>query len=239
MSEVQIQDEDFQDIFEDQPEAEVEIVEEAAEPEDETPVEQETSEDETETETTAKAEDETTASKKNDWTLSAVLDEREKRQKAVAEAEELRARLAKYETKDTDNDISVFEDEKGFVTDIKQQIAQAERNALFNFSESTVKREAGEEKVNAAKQWYGEEGVQSPYVYNKINSSQDPYRTLMELFEADMIIRDPEAYKARLREEALSGIEKKTPKPSTPSLASKRSAGDKSDPEDFDDLLKD
>ena len=167
------------------------------------------------------------------------LDERRKRQLIEEENRELRKKIASLETPEQENDISVFEDEKGFVTDIKQKIAQAERNALFNFSESTVKREAGEEKVNAAKQWYGEEGVQSPYVYNKVNSSQDPYRTLMELFNRDMIMRDPEAYIAKLQKEALSGIEKKTPKPSTPSLASKRSAGDKSDPEDFDDLLKD
>jgi hypothetical protein len=234
MSEVQQAEEDFQDIFDSEPEAEVEIVEEAAEEteEPETPEEQEP---ETE-EPVEESEDGTTTSEKESWTLSAVLDEREKRQKAVKEAEELREKLAKYE-ESKNADVSIFEDEQGFLAKQEQKTQEALRNTALNMSEAFAESVFGEEKVAAAKQWMQEEGIKSPYALDQFNSAKLPYHTIIKLYDDDQARRDPEAYKAQLREELLAELKEK--KPSTPSLASKRSVGAKTDPEDFDDLLKD
>jgi hypothetical protein len=231
MSEVQ---EDFQDIFEDEPEKEVEIVEEAAEPEaEETPPEAEPEAEEAE-----ESEVETTATEKKEWTLSAVLDEREKRQKAVAEAEELRKELAKYKAEKPEDDISIFEDEKGFIARQKQETEVALRNTALNMSEAFAESVFGEEKVAAAKQWMINEGIKSPYALEQFNAAKLPYHAAVKLYEDDQARRDPEAYKAKLREEILAELQEKKPKPSTPSLASKRSVGSKTEAEDFDDLLK-
>jgi len=238
MSEVQQVEEDFQDIFDSEPEAEVEIVEEAAEPEtEETPETETTEAEETEEVVAEESEDETTTSEKESWTLSAVLDEREKRQIAQKEAAELREKLAKYEASKDEDDVSIFEDEKGFLAKQEQRTQEALRNNALNMSEAFAEEVFGEEKVAAAKQWMQTEGIKSPYALDQFNSAKLPYHTIVKLFDDDQARRDPEAYKAQLREELLAELKEK--KPSTPSLASKRSVGAKSDPNDFDDLLKD
>lgn len=227
------------DIFEDEfPESEEgEIVEEAAEATEETAEETPETEAETKTEEaeTDKSKVATPAADNEPWTLKAVLDERENVRKARDEADQLRKELEKLKPKQ--DDVSIFEDEKAFKDDINQKIAQAERNALFNFSEATVKREFGSEKLDAAKQWYKDDGIKSPYVYNLIQQSDDPYRDLIEKYDADQMMRNPESYKARLKEEILAELAKK-PKPSTPSLASKRSVSGEATDSD-DDFLKD
>ena len=158
----EVQQEDFQDIFDSEPEAEVEIVEEAAEVEG-TPETEPEPENETEEVVAEEPKAETTTDEKESWTLSAVLDEREKRQKAVKEAEELRERLAKYE-ESKEADVSIFEDEQGFLAKQEQKTQEALRNTALNMSEAFAEEVFGSEKVAAAKQWMQEEGIKSPYV---------------------------------------------------------------------------
>lgn len=228
--------EDFSDLLDDNPEPEVEVVEEAAEEAVEEAPEEQEAETEEETE---ESKVETTATEKEPWTLSAVLDEREKRQKAVAEAEELRQKLAKYEAEKTDDDVSIFEDEKGFVQKQKQETETAMRNTALNMSEAFAESVFGEEKVAAAKQWMINEGIKSPYALEQFNAAKLPYHAAVKLYEDDQARRDPESYKAKLREELLAELEKEKPKTSTPSLASKRSVGKtgKGSDEDFEDIL--
>ena len=83
-----------------------------------------------------------------------------------------------------------------------------------------------------------EEGVKSPYALEQFNSAKLPYHKAVELYEDDLVRRDPEAYKAKLREELLAEL-KSDKKPSTPSLASKRSAVAVETTVDSDDFLKD
>jgi hypothetical protein len=226
--------EQFDDIFEDEVvEPQVEVVEEAAaEPEQASPETEPESE-----EVVAESKVETTATEKEPWTLSAVLDEREKRQKAVAEAEELRKKLAEYET--PKDDVSIFEDEKGFVQRQKQETEVALRNTALNMSEAFAESVFGEEKVAAAKQWMITEGVKSPYALEQFNAAKLPYHAAVKLYEDDQVRRDPESYKAKLREEILAELKNEKPKSSTPSLASKRSVGEKHNVESFDDILGD
>jgi hypothetical protein len=219
--------EDFSNLLDDssEPETEVEIVEEAAAPEPEQ-----------EPEATAEPEVETTATEKEPWTLSAVLDEREKRQKAVKEAEELRAELAKYKT---EPDVSIFEDEKGFVERQKRDTEVALRNTALNMSEAFAESVFGADKVSAAKQWMINEGIKSPYALEQFNSAKLPYHAAVKLYEDDMVRRDPEAFKAKLRDEIIAELKQEKPRVSTPSLASKRSVGNSHKvSEGFEDLLK-
>jgi len=224
--------EGFEDLL-DEPKEEVEIVEEAAEAIPDTP------EAEPVAPEVVEPKVETTATEEKPWTLSAVLDEREKRQAAVKRAEELEAKLKAYESK-TEPDVSIFEDEKGFVDKLKRETDVALRNTALNMSEAFAKKEFGADKVAAAKAWMISEGIKSPYALEQFNAAELPYHAAVKLYEDDMARRDPEAYKAKLREEVLAELKKEKPKPSTPSLASKRSVGDTHrGPEGFEDLLKD
>lgn len=239
MSELQEFDDGFLDN-EPEVEQEVEIVEEAAEPEVEAAPETEPETEETETETTAEEAEESTTDSKQEWTLTAVLDERDKRQKAVKEAEELRERLAKLEGEKTEDGVSVFEDEQAYTQQRKQETEEAMRNTALNMSEAFAETQFGEDKVAAAKQWMIDEGVKSPYALEQFNSAKLPYHKAVELYEDDLVRRDPEAYKAKLREELLEELKSENkPKPSTPSLASKRSAVAVETSVDSDDFLKD
>jgi hypothetical protein len=221
---------EFEDLLDESPEPQVEVIEEAAvEAAEETPVEQEAEAEESAEESQV----ETTATEKEPWTLSAVLDEREKRQKWEAKAKELEERLKAFEQ--PKDDVSIFEDEKGFVQRQKQETEIALRNTALNMSEAFAESVFGAEKVAAAKQWMINEGIKSPYALEQFNAAKLPYHAAVKLFEDDQARRDPEAYKAKLREEVLAELKKK---PSTPSLASKRSvAGPHKASEGFEDIL--
>ena len=224
---------EYDDIL-DEPEIvepEVEIVEE------ETTETVEESETEAEEEVEAEKEEPTTGSKKEPWTLAAVLDEREKRQARDKTILELEAKLKEYEKPETD--VSIFEDEKGFVEKQERRTQEALRNTALNMSEAFAESVFGEEKVAAAKQWMQTEGIKSPYALDQFNAAKLPYHTIVKLYDEDQVRRDPEAYKARLKAEALAELEKEKPKKSiTPSLASKRSVGEaKVTTDDFEDML--
>ena len=216
---------EFDNLLDEQPavEPQVEIVEEAAE---ETPVEQEAEESKVETTTT----------EKEPWTLTAVLDEREKRQTWEKKAKELEEKLKAFEQ--PKDDVSIFEDEKGFVERQKRDTEVALRNTALNMSEAFAESVFGADKVAAAKQWMVTEGIKSPYALEKFNSAKLPYHEVIKLYDDDVARRDPEAYKAKLREEVLAELKKEKPKVSTPSLASKRSVGsERNTVESFEDIL--
>ena len=225
--------EDFSSLLDasSEPETEVEIVEEAAAPETlETQEEQQT-------ETTEESKVETTATDEKPWTLSAVLDEREKRQKWEAKAKELEEKLKAMEQ--PVNDVSIFEDEKGFVERQKRDTEVALRNTALNMSEAFAESVFGADKVSAAKQWMINEGIKSPYALEQFNSAKLPYHAAVKLYEDDMVRRDPEAFKAKLRDEIIAELKQEKPRVSTPSLASKRSVGNSHKvSEGFEDLLK-
>ena len=223
--------------------------EQVAEPEVET-VEVET--DETETveateektdevkETEAKTEESTTDSKKDDWTLTAVMDEREKRQAAVKENEALKQKLAELEK--PQEDVSVFEDEKGYTEQQEQKVDLKVNEAVLAMSRGYAVREFGEEKVAQAEKWYAEEGMKSPHAIDRVHKSDLKFHEAVNLFDEEQARLDPDSFKAKMKAELLAEIEAEQPeepqKPITQSLASKRSAGKATEaPEEFEDML--
>jgi hypothetical protein len=234
----QVEEMSLDDVYEEQ-EVAVETIEE--------PVETETVEATEETVEEApeeKAEESTTDSEKKpeEWTLTAVMDEREKRQKAVAEAEELRQKLAEYE-KPTGEDVSVFEDEKAFIEAQDRKLKDEVNNAALNMSQAFANQTFGKDKVDAAAEWFKQEGIKSPSLIERYSSAELPYHEVVAMHEEEQARLDPDAYKAKIRAEVLKEVEaSKPPEPEsiTPSLASKRSAGKASTnvTEDFEDILK-
>lgn len=182
----------------------------------------------------------TTGSKKEEWTLTAVMDEREKRQKAVKEAEELREKLKAYEK--PDDDVSVFDDENAWKQKQDSKIKNEVQNVALNMSQAFAEEVFGAEKVAEATEWFKTEGVKSPYLMSQYQNAKLPYHAIVKMHDEERARLDPEAYKAKLKAEILAELKGKdvtreTPIP--PSLASKRSAGNVKDtlPDDPEEYL--
>ena len=213
---------------------------EEAEPE---PVEAEkAAEPEKAEEKTEKPEESTTDSKKDEWTLTAVMDEREKRQKAVKEAEELREKLKAFEK--PEDDVSIFEDEAAWKAAQEEKVQQDLRNASLNMSQAFAEETFGEDKVAKAAKWMQEEGQKSPYVVQQFNEAKLPFHKLVKLYDAEQERLNPESLREKLKQELLEELqaekepEKKPEKSIAPSLASKRSAGEPSRfPDNPEDIL--
>jgi len=232
--------EDYSELLdkEDVTEVAVETAEEAEAVAEEVKAEEaetETETEEVETEETTEEPEQTTGSEKEPWQLSAVLDEREKRQKAVAEADELRQKLKAYEQ--PEDEVSVFDDDYATISEQKTQAAL--RNTELNMSQAFAEKEFGEEKVAAVAEWFKKDGVQSPAALKRFNEAKLPFHELVKMYDDDLIMRDPAAYKAELLAELRSEIEnEKKPEPSTPSLATSRSVGEKTiSTDNFEDIL--
>jgi len=207
-----------------EPEVEVETVEVEAAPEDSTT---ESEPEETVAEQ-PKAEPDDDPKK---WTFQMAMDEREKRQKAVREAEELRERIKALEaTKEPDVDI--FEDQEGWKAQQEKRNQALLTDALLNQSEALAVREFGQEKVTEAVEWFKETAPKSPYLLERFNKTALKHHEIIDMFNEErerQSMSDLPAYKARLKAEILAELKAQTegkvkPESITPSLAGKRSA---------------
>ncbi len=198
------------------------------------------------TEPETKPEESTTDSKQESWTFSQAMDEREKRQKEKKRADDLQLRLDALE-KPAD-EVSVFEDEPGFKAQLEQKSDQKLANAMLAMSRAYAVRELGEDIVAETEKWYADEGIKSPYVSNQVDTAKLKFHKAVLLMQEDKARQDPETFKAKYEAEVLEKLkaegwtppqETETDSPSiTPSLASSRSAGSKSEPpEDYEDML--
>ena len=231
---------EFEDVMDSQVAEEASAAERVAEVAESDPDQVTTKEVETEVETEveAEAEVETTTTEKNEWTLTAVMDERDKRQKAVELAEKLQEKLDAYENTPED-EVSVFEDETAWKAKQDEKVQQEVRNVGLNMSQAFAEEAFGEDTVAAATKWMQDEGVKSPYILKEFNEAKLPFHKLVKLHEAELTRQNPEAYKAELKAELLKELKETAPdKPIAKSLASKRSAGESSRfPDNDEDIL--
>lgn len=176
--------------------------------------------------------------------ISALLDEREKRQKFERELNELRAQRQRPETPpnlQTPEEIAAY---------VQREAANAAWSAKAEFSENTAREKHGDELVDAAIQWglarCEAEKAQlgfSPFAVEQMRQ-RNPIDWVIRQHKRDALLTeigdDPEAYKAKLRAElaasaatspastasAAAPPQPAAPKPTPrPSLASSPSAG--------------
>ena len=241
MSQIESLDDGFLDAEPaevEEPETVTETIEVAAE-------EPEVVEEPPKTEPEIEPEGETTAPEKDEWTLTAVMDEREKRQAAVKERDEWKVKFEATQTKP--DDVSVFEDEKGYTEQQAQSVDQKVAESELRISRAYAVREYGEEKVAASEKWYADEGMKSPHAIDRIHKSGLKFHEAVILMDEEQARLDPDAYEAKIEAKIRAKIEAEqsessedTPKSITPSLASLRSAAtDNLSTADVDDFLKD
>lgn len=221
-------------------EPETEIVEEAVE---EAGAVEAKAETEAEEKPEGKTEEDSTpeSKEKEPWTITAVMDERDKRQKAVAEAEDLRKQLEDLRPKEAK--ISMFEDEDGARKQDTESITSDVREQLLAQSEAFAVMQLGQDEVQAAADWAANVAPMNPEILRELQESKLPYHTAVELHKKAQAWKeqeDPDAYRAKIRAEVLEELkadgqateanESGKRDAITPSLASQRGAGNESAP---------
>jgi hypothetical protein len=176
------------------------------------------------------------AEKEPAWHLKAVLDEREKRQAAQRELEDLKKQLAANQP--AKQKTSVLEDEGKFRTELMDDFRSELMNERLNLSQAFAEREFGKDAVAEAVKAFKELASENPELRARFSSSPTPYHELVSIVKKHNEVKEMEnvdAYKEKLRAEIraellkeseakAAGVEQKRGS-ITPSLAGKRSAG--------------
>lgn len=181
-------------------------------------------------------EDSTSESKDQPWQLKAVLDEREKRQKAQAEAEELRKRLADLEK--PQERPSVLDDEDGFVSSLTKELDMRLLNERMDLSQEFAEREFGKSVVAEKFAAYKDLADKNPELRDRVRNARLPYHEVIAIVDQHEKMQQMEnidefreklkaEIRAELEAEAKSGREAGQAKREsiTPSLAKSRSRG--------------
>jgi hypothetical protein len=139
--------------------------------------------------------------------LAALTGERERRQEAQREAEELRAKLAALETKKPPP--SVFEDEQGAFKALKAEIEAGQINRLLNQAQALAVRQFGVEKVKVATAWFKEAAQKNPSLADRFNSDDLPFHAVVDMHAEHIELekmKDLPAYKAQIRAEVEAEV---------------------------------
>ena len=172
--------------------------------------------------------------------LSALLDEREKRQKFEREVEELRRWRAQQEAQRQKPDF--FENPEAALSQVQQQVQQQMVAEKLRTSRFLAEREFGPDLVKEAYAYFDQNPEQSHALINE----PSPFHAAVEHYRRQKLLTeigtDPDAYRAKLRAELEAEIARKAPpKPAAPprSLASAPNAGGETTPPGsaFDELF--
>lgn len=162
--------------------------------------------------------------------ITAMLDEREKRQAAERELQQLRqwreqmeaqARAAQQKTPD------IYEDPEGFVRQTQASVQQALWNERLNMSEALARDKFGDETVESARDAFMRAAQANPAIYAEMRQHPNPYSYVVNWHKRQSILseigEDPdkwkqsqlEALKEQVRQELLSQAQP-SPKPNAP-----------------------
>ena len=163
--------------------------------------------------------------------LSALLDEREKRQKYERELEDLRQWRQQQEAKQPKPDF--FDNPEAALSQVQQATQQQIIASKLQQSKFFAEREYGADLVQEAYAYFDQHPQQSHALLNE----PSPFHAAVEYYKRQKAMQeigaDPEAYKAKLRAELEAELASKAPqKPAAPprSLASAPSAGGETQP---------
>jgi len=214
-------------------EAEDDLSEEQAEPEAETPEAADDAPQEAEatgdTETTEPPSVEQEAADRN-IPISALLDEREKRQKLEREREELRQ---KQQSQEPEKKPDFWENPEAAISQVQEQVEQRIMNERLNFSEQFARQTHGDEAVEAATKAFQEAAQKDPALAVQLRQQNDPYGFVIGWHKKQSFLEqvgdDPDAWmkqkEAEIRERLQAEMQPSRPQTPPKSLASAPSAG--------------
>ena len=171
-----------------------------------------------------------------------MLDEREKRQAAQREAEDLRRRLAAYEAQKAQTPPPDFyDDPEARLQAERAQVHNALWNERLNTSELVARQAHGEDAVNVAREAFMSEAQQNPALAVELRRQQHPYDFVVNWHKRQRVLAevgtDPTAYRAKIESEVrervlaeLAASQPQKPAAPPPSLAAAPSVGGNSQP---------
>jgi hypothetical protein len=180
--------------------------------------------------------------------ITALLDEREKRQRAQQEAEYYRRLIEQQKPQEKPD---FYEDPEKFAAVQQQTVQQALWNERLNMSEAIVRDKHGDEVVDAATQAFQQALQANPALYAEMRQARNPYGYVVDWHKKQSFLSevgDPdrwkqsqiEALRAQVRAELEAEFTQKA-KPAAPprSLAKAPSAGGEANPpgSTFDELF--
>lgn len=148
--------------------------------------------------------------------ITAIMDEREKRQQAQREADEakrqieaLRKQMADYEAeKRRQPPPDVFTDTEGRFAYEQQVFNQRLLDERLNISEMLMREKVGNEVVDAATAAFKEEATRNPALGLELARQTNPYGYVVNWHKRHKLLsdigEDPEAYKARIIAEYIA-----------------------------------
>lgn len=157
--------------------------------------------------------------------ISALLDEREKRQALQREVEALR-KAQQEQAKKPD----FYEDPEGRLTQERTQVQQMLWNERLNTSEMVARQAHGDEAVTAATEAFSQEVQRNPALYMELQRQQNPYGFVVQWHKRNSFLSkigdDPDAYIEAQIKSRLEAMQVQ-PKPAAPppSLASAAASG--------------
>ena len=162
--------------------------------------------------------------------ITALLDEREKRQRAEREAEELRKEKARLEASRTQAP-DFYDDPEARLQAERQMAAQVAWNNKLDVSEMLAREKHGEETVEAAKAAFIGAVQNKPELYAELMRQQNPYAYVVSWHKRNSIMSqmgdDPDAWieqQVSARMQAARPVQPKPPAP-PPSVSSANPSG--------------
>lgn len=169
--------------------------------------------------------------------LSALLDEREKRQQATRELEELKRWKAEQEAKSRPQPkpIDLIEDPEGFARQQQQMLQTAILQDRYERSMDSAVEKHGQATVNAVVQFFNDP-AHAPKTHEFIRHP-DPFKVAFRYYQEQKELEEVrgaggisalrEKLAAEIREQLLAEAQPSAPKPATPppSLSSASSSG--------------
>lgn len=157
--------------------------------------------------------------------ISAILDEREKRQIAQRENEDLRRKVAEYEAAKAHPAPDPAENPREFAAYQQQQVQQVMWNERLNMSEAIARQTHGEDAVNAAREAFAQAVKSNPPLYAELQRQPNPYSFVVQWHQRqkllDEIGSDPAAYRARIADQIRAEMAAQSTTPSVPTTPAK------------------
>jgi hypothetical protein len=161
--------------------------------------------------------------------ISALLDEREKRQRAEREAEELRKQIEAQRQPQQVPDF--YDDPEARLQMERQQTLQLAWSNKLDVSEMLARERHGEETVEAAKVAFIEACQTNPSIYSELQRQQNPYGYVVAWHKRQSVLAqmgdDPDKWIEQQIATRLQSAQTVQPKPPAPppSISSATTAG--------------
>lgn len=220
------------DIFDGEPQVEMEQAEPEAIEEDQEP-EQAPDPEGKGVETAPPAEPE---EKPQSIPISALLDEREKRQAAERREQEYQRRIQQYEQQQSQPKQDFFDNPEQAIAQLRAQFQHALWNERVSMSELMTRQAHGDEIVSKATDAFMEAARSNPALAMDLQRQANPYGFVVNWHKQQSMLADigtdPAAYRERIRAELMAEMQAQQPapvqttKPTIPrSMAAAPSAG--------------